>query len=113
MLRPENLVCTLLDMLGDEIRRRREEKGWTQEQLAAKVGVTYGAVQQWEKNKTAPKRSRLARVCKVLGIAPELAYGVTTTASGLAARIERLSEEDRAYLQRIIDALAGNEPGRK
>lgn len=113
MLQPENLVCTLLDMLGDEIRRRREEKGWTQKQLGEKVGVTYGAVQQWERNKTAPKRARLAKVCKVLGIPTELAYGVTTTAGGLAARIERLPEEDRAYLQRIIDALAGNEPGRK
>lgn len=35
-------------MMGDTIRRYRREKGMTQEEVAAALGVTASAVHKWE-----------------------------------------------------------------
>jgi transcriptional regulator with XRE-family HTH domain len=40
------------------IKARRTDLGMTMEELAAKVGVTWQTIQQWEKS-TAPSRRRL------------------------------------------------------
>jgi transcriptional regulator with XRE-family HTH domain len=41
--------------IGSRIKELRKKEGLTQKGLAAKVGVEYQAIQQWEKDKTAPK----------------------------------------------------------
>jgi len=51
------------------IREGRRRLGLSEQQFAQAVGVTRGAVQQWEKpNGTAPRRSTQPLVAKVLGI---------------------------------------------
>ena len=42
--------------------------GWTQAELAEKIGVTQSTVAQWEKGKTLPTGSKLTKVADVLGI---------------------------------------------
>lgn len=46
----------------------RVRMGWTQAELAEKIGVTQSTVAQWEKGKTLPTGSKLAKVADVLGI---------------------------------------------
>lgn len=50
------------------IRDGRKRLGLTEEQFALKVGVSRGAVQQWEKAVTAPKRGNQKAVADLLGI---------------------------------------------
>lgn len=51
------------------IREGRERLGMTEQQFADAVGVTRGAVQQWEKEDgTAPARKRQGRVAKLIGL---------------------------------------------
>src|SRR5688500_12943384 len=51
------------------IREARERLGLSVEELAEKVGVTRGAVQQWEReNGTAPNRKKQPVVAEVLGL---------------------------------------------
>ena len=38
------------------------------EQFADAVGVSWQSVQQWERGKTAPKRTRLQKVAEVIGV---------------------------------------------
>lgn len=52
----------------DRIRTGRKLLGLTEQQFADAVGVSRGAVQQWEKGETAPKRKNQAAVAKKLGI---------------------------------------------
>lgn len=52
------------------IKARREALGLTMEELAARVGVSWQTVQQWERN-TAPKRTRMPQVAVVLGTTPD------------------------------------------
>ena len=52
------------------IQAGRERLGLTHTQFANRLGVTRGAVQQWERpDGTAPKRSNQAAVAALLGIA--------------------------------------------
>ena len=57
---------------GDHLRAAREKKGWTQEQLAQKLGVSKQAVSQWEAEKTTPSMDNLLLCCKYLEV--DIAY---------------------------------------
>lgn len=54
------------------IRRAREEAGLTQAELAKKLGVTYQAVQKWERSGTNPTVATLERILLALGKRLEL-----------------------------------------
>ncbi|WP_150460537.1 helix-turn-helix transcriptional regulator [Nesterenkonia ebinurensis] len=41
-------------LTGEEIRRARQRAGWSQEELAERVGSTYRTVGNWERGKTRP-----------------------------------------------------------
>jgi putative transcriptional regulator len=40
--------------LSEDLKYLRKTKGWTQEELARKLGVTLNTVQRWEMGKTQP-----------------------------------------------------------
>jgi len=65
-------------MLGDELRKARDDANLTQEQLsfAAHIDRTY--ISQLENNKKSPTVDVLFRLCDALGV----------SASGLLARVE-------------------------
>jgi putative transcriptional regulator len=44
------------------IKQRRIALGLTQEQFAAKIGVTFSTVNRWENNKTKPSPLALQRI---------------------------------------------------
>ena len=52
----------------------RKLKGMTQTELAKQMGVTQGAVMQWEKQMLIPSPNRKAKLAKLLGCKPEDLY---------------------------------------
>ena len=54
--------------MSDAIREAREAKGWSQSELARRLGVSSSTVQLWESNKTAPKRFRWPGITAELGL---------------------------------------------
>ena len=70
------------------IRQGRLRLGMTEQQFAVAVGVSRGAVQQWERpGGTAPKRGNQPQVAKLLGISvAELVSGGTNVGRGVDAR---------------------------
>ena len=61
-------IHRMTDMsLGKRIAAARSLKGWTQEELAAEVGVTKGSIRNWETGGIEP-RSSLARLEQALGV---------------------------------------------
>ena len=54
--------------LGEAIRRARKAVGFTQTALAHELGVSQGAVRQWEAGATRPTLERLEHLSKVLKI---------------------------------------------
>ncbi len=50
------------------IRDLREERGWTQLQLANKLGVTPVTVYNWERGKYEPSASKLRAIAQAFGV---------------------------------------------
>jgi transcriptional regulator with XRE-family HTH domain len=65
-------------MLGDELRRARQEKQMTQEQLSFAADVDRTYISELENNRKSPTIDVLLRLCKALGV----------KASKLIAKIE-------------------------
>lgn len=58
------------------IRELREARGWTQLELAIKLGVTPTTIYNWERNKTELKATQLRAVARVFGVSmDEIALG--------------------------------------
>jgi transcriptional regulator with XRE-family HTH domain len=54
--------------MGERIRAARQKKAMSQEKLAEALGVSKGAVSQWETNATSPRKDLLASLADVLGV---------------------------------------------
>ncbi len=50
------------------IRELLEQQGWTQLQLAIKLGVTPVTVYNWERGKTEPKVGQFRSLARVFGV---------------------------------------------
>jgi len=63
-----------MERLSKKVRELRVKKGWVQEDLARKVGVSLSTVQRWEKQGARPTRlarRELAKLFKEAGISNE------------------------------------------
>lgn len=60
------------------IKQARESAGMTQEQLAAVIGVTQGAIAQWESGITHPSYGKLKPLANALRITLDELIGGST-----------------------------------
>lgn len=58
------------------IRHHRQRMGLTEQQLADRIGVSRGSIQQWEKGSTAPKRANQSAAASALGITVSELMGI-------------------------------------
>ena len=74
------------ETMGQRIKRLRQSRKWTQDELAGKVGVTLQAVSQWELDQTENvKLVPFLRLAKVLETDPHyLVFGPGRGAQELA-----------------------------
>jgi len=105
-----------LDMpLGERVKELRKERGWSQGELADKVGTDARQISRYENGRITPSLDVVARLAEVFNIS--LDYLVVEGAQrrplhvedhGLGERLALLSEltdEDRAALLNVLDAL--------
>lgn len=59
------------------IRHHRQRLELTEQQLADRIGVSRGSIQQWEKGSTAPKRANQAATAAALGISVSELMGIS------------------------------------
>lgn len=52
--------------IGEKIARARRANGWTQEELADRLGVTRQSVSKWESDAALPETDKLVRLCELL-----------------------------------------------
>ena len=53
---------------GNMVAALRKAKGWTQLELAEKMGITDKAVSKWERDLSYPDISSLPRLAEILGV---------------------------------------------
>jgi transcriptional regulator with XRE-family HTH domain len=67
-----------LPMAGDLLRAMRLREGWTQEQIATKLGVGQNTVARWERGERLPSPEQLQALCFALGAHEEEFISLTT-----------------------------------
>ena len=90
-------------MLGEQIKRCREKRGFTQEQLAEKIGVSIETISSIERGIKMPRLQNFVAIANQLGVsADELDFGFIAEANALSKKLEKLSRADR---KRILETM--------
>ena len=58
-------------ILAEKITEERKKNGWSQEEMADKLGVSRQAVSKWESGASDPSTSNLLALARLFGISPE------------------------------------------
>lgn len=96
-----------METIGNRIAKYRKEKHQTQEELAAKLGVSSQAVSKWENDASCPDISILPQLCRELGITTD------ELLTGKSERVQMLPESQRKPLEELtfrvrINSVAGD-----
>ena len=89
-------------MIAERIKELREEKAWTQTELAEILGVTRSCVNAWEMGISVPSTQYVVELASLFHISTDFLLGVEATAS---VSVEGLSDEDIQLVHTIIDHL--------
>lgn len=95
--------------IGENLKRLRRDKGWTQSDLADECGIRLGQISKIERNDTDPKLSTINALTDALGCTPNslLVDVEKTSVNALLEialeRIQNLPEEDKRHLLAVID----------
>lgn len=57
--------------MGEKILNMRKARGWSQEELAERIGVTRQAVSRWESGAAKPDADKLIAVCDLFGVSAD------------------------------------------
>lgn len=60
-----------MDLSNEDIACLRREKGWTQDQLGAMLGISGKAVSKWERGLSKPCESHQVELIRLFGLSPE------------------------------------------
>lgn len=92
-------------MTSDKIKDLRQARGWTQADLARRLGVTRNGVNSWEQGLSMPSPASLVDLARLFSVSTDYLLGVenltTVNVSGLDAR-------DVAILAELADRLRKN-----
>ena len=81
-----------MNNIGYRIKEFRKKKGYTQEDLATALGVTFQSVSKWENNVNAPDLALIVPLAEVLNVSTDELLGANAKAKQLS-EFEKLYEE--------------------
>lgn len=65
--KPDEWSETVLRHIGKNLRRKRQDAGWTINRMYAETGIARITIMRWESGKRSPKLDDLLWVCKCTG----------------------------------------------
>ncbi len=72
--------------LGEKILSLRKARGWNQEELADRIGVSRQAVSRWESDSAKPDGDKIIAICREFGISADYLLGIDSTETPKASR---------------------------
>ena len=98
-------------MIGDRAKQRRLELGWTQEDLARRMGYkSLTSINKIEMNKNDIPQKKIAKFARVLGVSiPYLLELENEKPERLFDLIVQLDAEDRARIEERVLMMLENE----
>jgi len=92
-------MIKIRDVLADNLKKNRQKKGFTQEQLAEKAEVSSHYIAMVETCKTFPKPEMLEKLAKTLSIEPHQLFSVVNDPN---EPFERLRQSIAADMKQIV-----------
>lgn len=89
--------------IGSNVKRIRTKLGMDQKTLASKLGVTAGAVSNYENDVSAPKEEVLFRMFEVLNVTPDELFEGCYAETKKAPASEDAGEEEK--VQMVVQGL--------
>ncbi|MBR4863074.1 MAG: helix-turn-helix transcriptional regulator [Oscillospiraceae bacterium] len=89
-------------MTAEKIKKLREARGWTQAELARRLGVTRNGVNSWEQGLSMPSPACLVELAKVFSVSTDYLLGVESLDS---VNVTGLAAQDVALLAEMADRL--------
>lgn len=84
-------------MFGENVKTLRKQKGFSQEELAARLHVVRQTISKWEKNLSVPDAGTLIRLAEILEVPVSELLGAKIenekTASDVAEQLSRINEQ--------------------
>ena len=97
--------------IGKKIRYYRENKKWTQETFAEKLGLSLTYVGMIERDEKIPKLETFIKIANVLEVSADvlladvLVTGYQIKTSMLSEKIDKLSISERDKIYAVIEAM--------
>lgn len=91
--------------IGERIMILRERKGYTQKQLAQRLGISRNAVNLWEMSMSSPSMESLIELSKIFHVSTDYLLGLETDEK---IDISDLTEEEKKILFMIISYFDNN-----
>jgi putative transcriptional regulator len=84
-------------MFSENLKTLRKQKGFSQEELAARLNVVRQTISKWEKNLSVPDADTLIRLAEILEVPVSELLGTKieneTAASDVAEQLSRINEQ--------------------
>lgn len=87
---------------GNTLKRLRTESGYTQQQLADRLGVTKSVVSYYELQERYPSPDILIKLASIFHVSTDYLLGLQKEAT---ISLDGLGQEDIAVIQRLVELL--------
>jgi transcriptional regulator with XRE-family HTH domain len=88
-----------MDQIGRLLTHLRKELGYSQTDLARKIGISRQAVDQWERGKTLPSLQHLAEIARIMGVSAAFFLNGTSAETSIDAELQGVDEPLRSTLR--------------
>lgn len=92
-------------MTSERIKELRQARGWTQADLARRLGVTRNGVNSWEQGLSMPSPASLVDLARLFSVPTDYLLGVERLNT---VNVTGLDERDVAILAELADRLRKN-----
>lgn len=92
-------------MIAERIKELRQARGWTQADLARRLGVTRNGVNSWEQGLSMPPPASLVDLARLFSVSTDYLLGVERLNT---VNVTGLDERDVAILAELADRLRKN-----
>lgn len=92
-------------MTSERIKELRQAHGWTQADLARRLGVTRNGVNSWEQGLSMPSPASLVDLARMFSVSTDYLLGVERLDT---VNVSGLDERDVAILAELADRLRKN-----
>lgn len=94
------------DVLSQQLKKLREQKGWSYKTMGKKVGTNYRTIKSYESGVSQPKADILEKYTQIFKVPFEcLYYGEEISDMELYNEFKRLSPKQKKAIKTVMDAF--------